>query len=1035
MTKTILILAANPKDQKRLDLEQEVKKIKEGLAQNIKNKFILHEIWAASILDMRRAFLNLNPNIVHFCGHGSDEEGLLFEDNNRQTKLISTDALAEFFALFSDKVECVVLNACYAEIQAKAIAKHISYVIGMSKAIGDTAAIEFAVAFYDALGAGKSIEFAHEIGRNAISLANLSENLIPVLKLKGIMNNRIIPDNLSYSQLLPQPQTETGLVGRESYLKALDDALASPSIRIMTIIADGGVGKSVLVSDWLRYSRQVNAMETAPLCWSFYNLTAHLPATVTDFFNAALDYFGFPHATILENEKPNKLKECFFQDPRILILDGIERLQRVYFSEPDDPNAGRIMESALCYFLDSIANEQRDSTGYLVVVTSRFNLSDLVSFESFSVCKKELELLAPKDGAKLLQKFKITGDFDKLKYASELLNGHPLALVLFASALTERLNTHDISRLSEALQQMHQSPFKDRKYRHTEYIMKYYSDMMNRENRIDVRSQIIMQMVGLFHRPMLLEQRDALRSKANFAKPLVGLSEEDLRNVDHYLMKCRLLLPEPHTNPSYKWDCHHLVRKYFGRSFKNENLHDWRQAHDVLYQHFCDQAGPTDPVETTIQTNYLYRAAHHACEAGLYRDALELYKKRILLDQEEAYNTNQKGETNEDIALLQHLLQAQILSESKDSVQLLLSDDLAWLHARMAFSLMCVGDLDTAEKERKQERNYWENSQKWIDASQSSAFLALTNLMRGKLSLADEAARDAINWIHNVDQSEKKRAECLKRGYVCQASVAHRRGNLKKASELFDQACRYQDKATPGKGNLCFEWGWLYHAFLFDYPPLLKKNGPIDYGPIDGTVGRAYELVRDSNTPWLAPLGLHQIYKARALKWNRESAKEWLSNGMSHLQQARSDVHLAEAYLCSALFYKECGSSDDLNHAMADVKEAIKIAQISHMQIHIVDGHLLLGNLYLDFLLNGVITYEQALQNASESYEIASKEFRECGYELRKADLFLLEARLDYYDKRYEEAWTVLNKAKILIDEMGYYGLLPTFEKVKEILS
>jgi hypothetical protein len=43
-----------------------------------------------------------------------------------------------------------VLNACYSEIQANAIVQHIDYVIGMSQAIGDTAAIKFAMGFYDA---------------------------------------------------------------------------------------------------------------------------------------------------------------------------------------------------------------------------------------------------------------------------------------------------------------------------------------------------------------------------------------------------------------------------------------------------------------------------------------------------------------------------------------------------------------------------------------------------------------------------------------------------------------------------------------------------------------------------------------------------------------------------------------------------------------------------------------------------------------------------------------------------------------------
>lgn len=58
---------------------------------------------------------------------------------------------------YSEHVECVLINAYYSEIQADAIVQYISYIIGMEKEIGDTAAVKFAVGFYDALGAGKSM--------------------------------------------------------------------------------------------------------------------------------------------------------------------------------------------------------------------------------------------------------------------------------------------------------------------------------------------------------------------------------------------------------------------------------------------------------------------------------------------------------------------------------------------------------------------------------------------------------------------------------------------------------------------------------------------------------------------------------------------------------------------------------------------------------------------------------------------------------------------------------------------------------------
>ena len=54
----------------------------------------------------------------------------------------------------------------------------------MSAEISDDAAIEFAVAFYDALGAGRPIEAAYAFGCNAINMKGIPEHLTPILKTK-----------------------------------------------------------------------------------------------------------------------------------------------------------------------------------------------------------------------------------------------------------------------------------------------------------------------------------------------------------------------------------------------------------------------------------------------------------------------------------------------------------------------------------------------------------------------------------------------------------------------------------------------------------------------------------------------------------------------------------------------------------------------------------------------------------------------------------------------------------------------------------
>lgn len=180
----ILVLTANPVDTTPLRLDEEVREIDAGLRRaRHREQFVIVEKWAVRIRDLRRAMLDESPQIVHFSGHGNTE-GIALEDNDGQAQLVNKEAVAGLFALFTNDVQCVVLNACYSAPQAEAISQHIPYVIGMSQEIGDRAAIEFAVGFYDALGAGRSVEDAYAFGCNAIHSQGIPEHLTPVLKKK-----------------------------------------------------------------------------------------------------------------------------------------------------------------------------------------------------------------------------------------------------------------------------------------------------------------------------------------------------------------------------------------------------------------------------------------------------------------------------------------------------------------------------------------------------------------------------------------------------------------------------------------------------------------------------------------------------------------------------------------------------------------------------------------------------------------------------------------------------------------------------------
>ncbi|MBD2080630.1 AAA-like domain-containing protein [Leptolyngbya sp. FACHB-17] len=181
----ILILAANPTTTTSLRLEEEVREVEDVLkSAKYRDRFELTKKSAVRTRDMLQAMIEVKPNIVHFSGHGAGTEGLVLEDDAGQPKTVRTDTLAKLFKL-QEQVTCVVLNACYSEVQANEIVQHIPHVIGMNQAIGDDAAREFAIGFYSALGAGEAIEAAFGYGCCNIGLEGIPEELTPILKQRG----------------------------------------------------------------------------------------------------------------------------------------------------------------------------------------------------------------------------------------------------------------------------------------------------------------------------------------------------------------------------------------------------------------------------------------------------------------------------------------------------------------------------------------------------------------------------------------------------------------------------------------------------------------------------------------------------------------------------------------------------------------------------------------------------------------------------------------------------------------------------------
>ena len=95
----ILFVASNPLDQTSLRLDEEVREVEEMIRKSdYRDSVTLHSHWATRPLDLIQKINEIKPTILHISGHGSDQEELVFQDDDGSTKLVSKDAFIQTLA-------------------------------------------------------------------------------------------------------------------------------------------------------------------------------------------------------------------------------------------------------------------------------------------------------------------------------------------------------------------------------------------------------------------------------------------------------------------------------------------------------------------------------------------------------------------------------------------------------------------------------------------------------------------------------------------------------------------------------------------------------------------------------------------------------------------------------------------------------------------------------------------------------------------------------------------------------------------------
>ena len=194
----VLVAHAQPRDSSPLGWTKEVNKIRRGLEglTDTRVEVLKNASFEATCERLQEGGFH----VLHFIGHGgydsdSGQWYLLFE-KKRARQPVLAETLAERLGDMP-RLRLAVLNACHtgelateaggnplAGIAAALSVYGVPAVVGMQVAVTDSAAIEFANAFYSALREREPIEVAVADGRSAIDISS-PEWATPVLYLRG----------------------------------------------------------------------------------------------------------------------------------------------------------------------------------------------------------------------------------------------------------------------------------------------------------------------------------------------------------------------------------------------------------------------------------------------------------------------------------------------------------------------------------------------------------------------------------------------------------------------------------------------------------------------------------------------------------------------------------------------------------------------------------------------------------------------------------------------------------------------------------
>ncbi|MFO0576907.1 MAG: CHAT domain-containing protein [Polyangia bacterium] len=157
------------------------------------DRFLLQHRWKLGSDQLLEFFRLYRPDIVHFSGHGT-EDNLILQDSKGNPWPLEREVAREAFRAAGRTTRRVVLNACHSRDVAEYVSEVIDCVIGMSRPVYDGTAASFAATLYRVLGEGRSVRECFDEARAQLTLSGLAGDRTPqILTRLGLDPRQIRP--------------------------------------------------------------------------------------------------------------------------------------------------------------------------------------------------------------------------------------------------------------------------------------------------------------------------------------------------------------------------------------------------------------------------------------------------------------------------------------------------------------------------------------------------------------------------------------------------------------------------------------------------------------------------------------------------------------------------------------------------------------------------------------------------------------------------------------------------------------------------